>query len=321
MQGMSDGFGRRHFLSGATAALAIGCAPTPAFRARGGPSLSSRGIVDVLPGQASRDGAGVSLTRHFGHARLTQLDPFVLLDEIHSSVPADYERGFPSHPHRGFETVSVMLDGRMRHRDSRGNDGLITGGGVQWMTAGSGIVHSEMPEQDPAIGTELWGFQLWVNLPRAEKMRAPEYQDLGPERLAEVELDRGGRLRVIAGELLGARGPVAARPTEPVLATLAMTRGEDIELRVPRDHTALVLVAEGEADVGPRRERLGEGSLAILEPRGELVRISTPERASQLLFVAGAPIREPIVHAGPFVMNTQAEIDEAFADYRAGRLG
>lgn len=318
---MAQGFGRREFLVGATAATALACAPSPAFRARGGPSLTSRGIADVLSGQASRDGAGVSLTRHFGHALLERLDPFVLLDEIHSSVPADYERGFPSHPHRGFETVSVMLDGRMRHRDSRGNSGLITGGGAQWMTAGSGIVHSEMPEQDPALGTELWGFQLWVNLPRVEKMRAPEYQDLGPERLAEVELDRGGRLRVIAGELLGARGPVAERPTEPVLATLAMNRGDEVELHIPRDHTALVLVAEGEAELGARRDRLGEGALAILDARGELVRISARERSAQLLFIAGAPIREPIVHVGPFVMSTQAEIEDAFADYRAGTLG
>ncbi len=272
-------------------------------------------------GQASRDGAGVSLTRHFGQARLAQLDPFVLLDEMHSSNPADYVRGFPSHPHRGFETVSVMLDGQMRHRDSRGNSGLITGGGAQWMTAGSGIVHSEMPEPDPALGTELWGFQLWVNLPRAEKMRTPEYQDLGPDRLAEVELDRGGRLRVIAGEMLGARGPVAARPTEPMLATLSMNRGDDVELRLPRDHTALVLIAEGEAELGPRRERLGEGALAILEGRGELLRISARERSAHVLVMAGAPIREPIVHVGPFVMNTQAEIDDAYADYQAGTLG
>jgi redox-sensitive bicupin YhaK (pirin superfamily) len=313
--------GRRQLLVGATAATALACAPAPIVRGRASPSLTSRGIADVLAGQASRDGAGVSLTRHFGHSLLERLDPFVLLDEIHSSVPADYERGFPSHPHRGFETVSVMLDGRMRHRDSRGNSGLITGGGAQWMTAGSGIVHSEMPEEDPALGTELWGFQLWVNLPRAEKMRTPEYQDLGPERLAEVELDHGGRLRVIAGELLGARGPVAARPTEPVLATLAMNRGDDVELRVPRDHNAVVLVAEGEAEIGPRRERLGEGAVAILDGRGELVRIRASVRSAQVLVMAGAPIREPIVQAGPFVMNTEAEIRDAWADYRAGTLG
>jgi redox-sensitive bicupin YhaK (pirin superfamily) len=317
---MSRPLRRRELLVGAAAATALACAPSPAFRARGGPSLASRGVAEVLAGQASRDGAGVSLIRHTARALVERLDPFVLLDEIHSSVPSDYERGFPSHPHRGFETVSVMLDGRMRHRDSRGNSGLITGGGVQWMTAGSGIVHSEMPEQDP-LGTELWGFQLWVNLPRAEKMRTPEYQDLGPERLAEVELDRGGRLRVIAGELLGARGPVAERPTEPVLATLAMNRGDDVELRLPRDHNTLVLVADGEAEIGPRRDRLGEGSLAILDARGELLRITARERAAQLLVIAGAPIREPIVHVGPFVMSTQAEIEDAFADYRAGTLG
>ena len=318
---MRAALGRREFLMGAAATTTLACAPGPSLRGREGPSLGSRRVSEILSGQASHDGASVSLTRHFGQARLAQLDPFVLLDEIHSSVPADYQRGFPSHPHRGFETVSVMLDGRMRHRDSRGNSGLITGGGAQWMTAGSGIVHSEMPEQDPALGTELWGFQLWVNLPRAEKMRAPEYQDLGPERLAEVELDRGGRLRVIAGELLGARGPVAARPTEPVLATLTMNRGDDVELRVPRGHTAIVLAAEGTVTIGPRHEALAEGALAILEERGELIRITAAERSAHVLVMAGAPIREPIVHVGPFVMNTEAEIEDAFADYRAGTLG
>jgi redox-sensitive bicupin YhaK (pirin superfamily) len=242
-----------------------------------------------------------------------------LLDEIHSANPSEYERGFPSHPHRGFETVSFMLEGRFRHRDSRGGGGVVVPGGAQWMTAGSGIVHSEMPETD-AASTELWGFQLWVNLPRAEKWRAPGYEEIAPGRVAEVPLDRGGVLRVTAGELLGARGPVAPRTTQPILATLRMAAGDDVELRIPRDHSAFVLAAEGSPTIGPRGEAIPESALAQLTERGELVRIRS-DHPAQLLVLAGAPIREPIAHGGPFVMNTQEEIEQAFADYRAGRLG
>ncbi len=315
--------GRRTLIGGAAATLALGalgCAPEATrLRASGRRSLVSRAVEQLVEARRSVDGAGVSLTRHTAAAALEALDPFVLLDEIHSSDPADYARGFPSHPHRGFETVSIMLSGRFRHRDSHGGGGVVVPGGAQWMTAGSGIVHSEMPETDPAGDTELWGFQLWVNLPRAQKWQAPGYQELGAERMGEVTLDRGGQLRVIAGELLGARGPVAPRTTEPVLATLRLGAGDDVELRLPREHAAFVLAAEGSPAIGPRSERVPEGALAKLTP-GELVRVRS-DAGAQLLVLAGAPIREPIAHGGPFVMNTEREIEQAFADYRAGRLG
>lgn len=314
--------GRRSLLHGAAATLAlgaVGCASETAhFRGSGPRALTSRGVERLIGAHRSVDGAGVSLTRHLQEAALETLDPFVLLDEIHSSNPADYERGFPSHPHRGFETVSIMLEGRFRHRDSHGGGGVVVPGGAQWMTAGSGIVHSEMPETAGA-SSELWGFQLWVNLPRADKWTAPGYQELGPERMGEVPLERGGLLRVIAGELLGARGPVAPRATEPVLATLRLAAGEDVELRLPREHAAFVLAAEGSPAIGPREESIPEGALAMLG-RGDLLRIRATGPA-QVLVLAGAPIREPIAHGGPFVMNTQEEIEQAFADYRAGRLG
>lgn len=327
---------RRSLLTGAAGAIAlgtIGCAPESA-RLRAVPAsgtghaIGSRGIAGLLDARHSIDGAGVSLTRHTATAALEALDPFVLLDEIHSSRPAEYERGFPSHPHRGFETVSIMLNGRFRHRDSHGGGGLVVPGGAQWMTAGAGIVHSEMPENDPAplgglpdgSAALVWGFQLWVNLPRAEKWQAAAYEEITPDRVPEVALDAGGAMRVIAGELLGARGPVATRTTQPVLATLRMAAGEDVELAIPRDHAAFVLAAEGSPRVGSREEIVPEGALAQLEARGERVRIRS-ERPSQLLFLAGAPIREPIAHGGPFVMTTQEEIEQAFADYRAGRLG
>jgi len=312
-------FGRRRFLAAGAAAVAVGCAPETAhLRASGPRALVSRGIDRLIEAHRSVDGAGVSLTRHTQMAALETLDPFVLLDEIHSSNPTDYERGFPSHPHRGFETVSIMLDGRFRHRDSHGGGGVVVPGGAQWMTAGSGIVHSEMPEMD-GPSTELWGFQLWVNLPRADKWTAPGYQELGAERMAEIDLDRGGQLRVIAGELLGGRGPVTPRATEPVLATLRLAAGEDVELRLPRAHAAFVLAADGSPSIGPRREAIPEGALAMLTG-GELLRIRS-DAPAQLLVMAGAPIREPIAHGGPFVMNTEEEIRQAFDDYRAGRLG
>ncbi len=318
---------RRSVLTGAAGALALGalgCAPESArlraIPASGsGHALGSRGIAGLIDARHSVDGAGVSLTRHTATAALEALDPFVLLDEIHSSRPADYERGFPSHPHRGFETVSIMLNGRFRHRDSHGGGGLVVPGGAQWMTAGAGIVHSEMPENDPG-STEVFGFQLWVNLPRAEKWQPAAYEEITPDRVPEVALDAGGAMRVIAGELLGARGPVATRTTQPVLATLRMAAGEDVELAIPRDHAAFLLAAEGSPRIGSREEIVPEGALAQLEARGERVRIRS-ERPSQLLFLAGAPIREPIAHGGPFVMTTQEEIEQAFADYRAGRLG
>ena len=299
--------------------MALGCASETAhLRATGQRTLVSRGIDRLIDAHRSVDGAGVSLTRHTQLAALEALDPFVLLDEIHSTNPNDYERGFPSHPHRGFETVSIMLDGRFRHRDSRGGGGVVVPGGAQWMTAGSGIVHSEMPETD-GPSTELWGFQLWVNLPRADKWTAPGYQELGAERMAEITLDRGGALRVIAGELLGGRGPVTPRATEPVLATLHMSAGDDVELHLPRDHNAFVLAADGSPAIGARRETIPEGALAQLS-RGELLRIRA-DAPAQLLVLAGAPIGEPIAHGGPFVMNTDEEIRQAFEDYRAGRLG
>jgi hypothetical protein len=311
--------GRRKLVLGGAAGLALACTPAPR-RSSARRTHHAREVEQIVTGRRSVDGAGVSLLRLLGTPALPHLDPFVLLDEIHSSDPRDYEAGFPTHPHRGFETVTIMLDGRMRHRDSRGNAGLIEGGGSQWMTAGSGILHSEMPERPAGGSTELWGFQLWVNLPEAERWRTPEYQDLSPERLAEVELDRGGRLRLIAGEALGARGPVAPRETEPLLGTLALARGDEVELELPREHAALVVVAEGTAELGTRRQRVEQDSL-IVTTEGDRLSLAATEAPATLVVIAGRPLREPFVHRGPFVMGTMGDIEQAFADYRAGRLG
>jgi redox-sensitive bicupin YhaK (pirin superfamily) len=311
---------RREFLveTGVFGALALaGCRVAPAIARR-----SIRAVTQVVAGMPTVDGAGVHLSRIIGQPALRHLDPFVLLDRIHSDDPGAYIRGFPDHPHRGFETVSVMLSGRIRHRDSRGNHGLITGGGAQWMTAGRGIVHSEMPEQEQGL---LSGFQLWVNLPAREKMCPQYYQDLAPAALSETSLGSSGRLRVIAGSVDGlagpVHGPVRERPTQPMLFTAVLEDDRPLEIDVPALHNAFVFVGAGEVDVGPdgAAAPVAEGHLAVLAP-GDRLRLRATNRRSELLVAAARPLGEPIVQRGPFVMNTEEEIQKAWSDYRAGVL-
>ncbi|MFO7157097.1 MAG: pirin family protein [Pseudomonadota bacterium] len=309
---------RREFLASAglvAAAATAGC--SPAF----GPALvrrNERRVLRTLHGIPTVDGAGVRLTRIIGQPGLRNLDPFLLLDRFHSDDPDAYIRGFPDHPHRGFETVTVMRVGRMRHADSRGNRGVIAGGGAQWMTAGRGIVHSEMPEQEKGL---LSGFQLWVNLPAAEKMCAPGYQDLEPERLASCTFSPlGSRVEVIAGEVEGLVGPVKERPTRPLLAYAMLEDERPLRLELPEEHTAFVFVAAGEVEIGPDSSPVREGQIALLSP-GNRMSVRAAGQRSEILVAAGRPLREPIVQRGPFVMNTEQEIRQAFADYRAGILG
>jgi redox-sensitive bicupin YhaK (pirin superfamily) len=293
-----------------------------ASRALAGPlvrGVAVREVAETLAGLPTTDGAGVRLLRVIGQPALRHLDPFVMLDRFHSDDPGAYIAGFPDHPHRGFETVTVMLAGRMRHRDTRGGHGLILGGGSQWMTAGRGIVHSEMPEQDRGL---MSGFQLWINLPAKEKMRPQEYQDLQPAQLAEGKLSpAGSKARVIAGRLDGLHGPVRQRATDPLLFTLALEDDRPFSYDVGREHAAFVFVSSGEVELGPegRARLVPEGTLAILGP-GHRVRARATNRRSELLCAAAAPLREPIVQRGPFVMNTEAEIRKAFEDYRSGVL-
>lgn len=316
---------RRALLSGLSSAVLVGCSPEPRLRASRGTSapagrvIAGREALTVIPGIPTQDGAGVSLTRVIGQRALDHLDPFLLLDELHSDEPNAYIRGFPDHPHRGFETITVMLEGRMRHRDSRGGHGLITGGGVQWMTAGRGLVHSEMPEQEEGM---LWGFQLWLNLPRAEKMCAQQYQDLAPERIAEHRLASGGMLRAIAGEVLGVDGPVEPRATAPVLFTATLNDEAPLTIDVPRDHSAFVFVQDGEVEVGPDRRttRVPQDHLAILG-LGTSLSIRARRENTGILVAAARPLNEPIARRGPFVMSTQEELEQAFEDYRNGTLG
>lgn len=281
-------------------------------------SQTVRPVLRTLRGQAASDGAGVKLTRVIGTPRLPALDPFLMLDEFGTDRPEDYLAGFPDHPHRGFETVTYMLEGRMRHRDNHGNEGVLVPGAVQWMTAGRGIVHSEMPEQQEG---RMRGFQLWVNLPARDKMTAPKYQEYGPEKFPEVEAAPGVRAKVIAGEVAGVRGPIEQPATEPTYLDLRLGAGDAYVHPLPEGHAAFAYVYEGAA-------RLGEGESAATVPAGELavlgeggaVRVEGREAGTRLILVAGRPLREPVARYGPFVMNTQAELQQAFVDYQAGRF-
>lgn len=265
----------------------------------------------------TNDGAGVSLTRIIGQPALSDLDPFLLLDEFRSDEASDYIGGFPEHPHRGFETVTYMLAGRMRHGDNQGNTGLLRPGSVQWMTAGRGILHSEMPEQEDGL---MWGFQLWVNLPAKDKMTEPRYQDVPPDAIKDVVRPDGVRVKVIAGDVGGVAGVVSAAATEPTYLDIMLPKGTELEQPLPSGHTAFVYVFEGAATIGdaPAGGRVERGQLAVLS-KGETVIMSNHGTAeSRLLLVAGRPLNEPIARHGPFVMNTDGEIRQAIDDFRAG---
>jgi quercetin 2,3-dioxygenase len=275
----------------------------------------TRRVTRLVRGKPTSDGAGVRLTRVIGLPELRNLDPFLMLDHFGSEHAADYIAGFPDHPHRGFETVTYMLEGRMRHRDNQGNEGLLTPGSVQWMTAGRGLVHSEMPEQEQG---RMSGFQLWINLPAAQKMCAPRYQDIAPERIPELDTDEGARVRVLAGEFAGARGPVDAEATAPLYLDIALPAAASITLPVPRGHTAFAYVFEGRAQLAGQTV---DTDVLVLLSDGECVEVATKAEPARLILVAGRPLREPIMQYGPFVMNTPEEIEQAIADYQAGRFG
>jgi redox-sensitive bicupin YhaK (pirin superfamily) len=276
----------------------------------------SKPVLRVVRGQAASDGAGVKLTRVIGGQQLSELDPFLLLDEFRSDSADDYIAGFPEHPHRGFETVTYMLAGRMRHGDNQGNTGLLGPGSVQWMTAGRGIVHSEMPEQEAGL---MWGFQLWVNLPAKDKMTAPRYQDIPADQVPDVDAGNGVRVRVIAGEFNGTTGPVQGGATEPLYLDVRVEPGKRAEIALPAGHKAFAYVYQGTALVGSEGQELVRGDLAVLGD-GEKVEVSAGEAPSSFIVVAGKPLNEPVVRYGPFVMNSRAEIVQAFEDFNSGRF-
>lgn len=280
--------------------------------------MSEREVTKLVPSTPTSDGAGVKLNRSLGTQALPMVDPFLMLDEFRSDDPNDYLAGFPDHPHRGFETVTYMLAGEMEHRDSAGNSGLLVGGGAQWMTAGRGIVHSEMPRQKDGL---MWGFQLWVNLPRAEKMRAPRYQDLRPDQIPEVEL-QGAKVRVVAGEVGGVRGPVEGVVVEPTMLDLTLKPGARFVQTLPAKHAAFLYVFGGAAQVGPGDGvRVPRGAAAVLGEGETVTIVGDAEDGARVLLLAARPLGEPVARYGPFVMSTGDEIRRAIADYQAGRLG
>jgi quercetin 2,3-dioxygenase len=278
---------------------------------------SPRAVTQILRGMPASDGAGVKLTRVIGQPRLPDLDPFLLLDEFGTDKAEDYIAGFPEHPHRGFETVTYMLDGRMRHKDNHGHEGVLEPGAVQWMTAGRGIVHSEMPEQREG---RMRGFQLWMNLPARDKMAPPNYQEFGGDRIPLVQKP-GLAVKVIAGEYEGAVGPVRQPATDPIYMDVRLDAGVDFALPVAAGHSAFVYVYEGAVNIGLSREAatIDAQVLAVLGDGGE-ARLSGRAPVSRAILVAGRPLREPVARYGPFVMNTREELQQAFADYQAGRF-
>ncbi|MFC0677455.1 pirin family protein [Lysobacter korlensis] len=278
-------------------------------------------VIRSLRGMPASDGAGVRLTRVIGTPQLPDLDPFLMLDEFGTDRPEDYLAGFPNHPHRGFETVTYMLDGRMRHRDNHGNEGVLVPGSVQWMTAGRGLVHSEMPEQ---VEGRMRGFQLWVNLPAREKMCEPRYQEFDPDRIVQVAPAPGVQVKLIAGRIGEAVGPVYGdgdATTAPVYLDVSLDAGARWDYSLPVGHNAFVYAYEGTVHVGEgdQRREMRAQELGVLGG-GERVVLQAGDAGARLILVAGRPLREPVARHGPFVMNTRQELMQAFVDFQEGRF-
>jgi redox-sensitive bicupin YhaK (pirin superfamily) len=287
------------------------------------PPLTAARIVRTVHGMPTSDGAGVKLRRVIGTPQLPDLDPFLMLDEFGTDRAEDYIAGFPDHPHRGFETVTYMLDGRMRHRDNHGNEGLLVPGAVQWMTAGRGLVHSEMPEQQEG---RMRGFQLWVNLPAAQKMTAPKYQEFAPERMPVAHPAPGVAIKLIAGEIADAdgrivRGPIEQPATDPLYLDIALDALAVWDYALPVGHSAFAYVYEGAATVGEGEDAraLPTQTLGVLGG-GERLRLQGGRDGARLILVAGRPLREPVARYGPFVMNTREELMQAVVDFQEGRF-
>jgi len=279
----------------------------------------ARDVLQLIKGRETSDGAGVNLTRYIASPELDMFDPFLLLDTFRSDDPQDYIAGFPPHPHRGFETVTYLLEGAMRHKDSAGHEGVIRPGGVQWMTAGSGIEHSEMPEQERGM---LYGFQLWVNLPAAKKMAKPRYQEFDPREIPVEKRIDGITVKVIAGTTIeGTSGAVTDIAAAPIYFDIALPAETTFHEVIPQGHNAFVYVIDGAINIcgDSQRTTVPKESLAVLG-NGERLEVAADEPA-RFLLIAGRPFNEPVARYGPFVMNTEEEIQQAFIDYRAGRFG
>jgi redox-sensitive bicupin YhaK (pirin superfamily) len=265
------------------------------------------------------DGAGVKLRRVIGQPELSELDPFLLLDEFGTDAPDDYIAGFPEHPHRGFETVTYMLDGRMRHRDNHGHEGVLVPGSVQWMTAGRGIVHSEMPQQQEG---RMRGFQLWLNLPARDKMTEPKYQEFGSDRIPVTTPGAGVSVKVIAGEVGAVKGPISQPATDPTYLDVALDTGAKYVHELPRQHAAFMYVYEGSVRVveGAKESVVESGELAVLSEGTEVRLVGDSNVTGRAILVAGKPMGEPVARYGPFVMNTREQLMQAVDDFQNGKF-
>ena len=296
--------------------------------------MTTRRIAKIFKSRPTVEGAGVHLKRAFGYSQVPQFDPFLMLDDFHTSNPDEYLAGFPWHPHRGIETITYVLEGVVEHGDSMGNKGTIGAGDVQWMTAGSGIIHQEMPQVSPT-GT-MWGFQFWANLPAAQKMIAPRYRDVKAADIQEVTLENGVTVKVIAGEVGGVKGPVGDIVIEPEMLDISVPAGTVFTHPLPLGHTAFAYILEGEGYFDDQRdayayEMVGHGwsdterrcscaaeTVVLFEHAGSAVQITTTDQPVRFLFVSGKPLGEPVAWYGPVVMNTQEELKVAFEEYQHG---
>jgi redox-sensitive bicupin YhaK (pirin superfamily) len=285
-------------------------------------TAGARTLQRVIESVATSDGAGVKLRRSLGRGQGMRLDPFLMLDEFSSDNPGDYIAGFPAHPHRGFETVTYMLDGHMRHEDHLGNVGELKSGGVQWMTAGRGIVHSEMPQQEQG---RMRGFQLWINLPANEKMKPASYRDIPPADIPVAALPGGGRVKVIAGTLVvdgqTIAGPIQGLSTDPLYFDVELPAGASLSHVLGKDHQAFVYPYEGDVKIGSgEAARLLKAQNAGILSAGDRVEVTADAGGARFLILAARPLREPVAQYGPFVMNTVEEIEQAIRDFQSGKF-
>jgi len=277
-------------------------------------TLTARPVAAAVAGQPTSDGAGVRMTRLLGTQQAQMFDPFLMLDHFNTADASDYLAGFPSHPHRGFQTVTYMLEGRMRHKDNTGREGVVGPGGVQWMRAGRGVVHSEMPEQTEG---HMRGFQLWINLPSDLKMSAPDYQEFDAAQIPTETREGGAVVKVVAGKTAGGvQGPVSDGAVDALYFDVTLPKGATFDEPIAADHNVMLALYEGAVRVGERRI---EGTSLIALGEGDTVRVVADSDA-RFLLIAGKPLKEPVAWSGPFVMNSREEVEQAFEDYRAGRF-
>ncbi len=277
-----------------------------------------RQVEQLYAGVDTQDGAGVKLTRVLTHQLQHRLDPYLMLDNFKSDDPDDYIAGFPNHPHRGFETVTYMITGRMRHKDSAGNEGLLENGGVQWMTAAKGVIHSELPEQEDG---EMEGFQLWLNLPAKDKMNDPWYKDFQDADLPKFVTENGTQVTVIAGESNGVEGAVTREVTEPTYLDIHLPAGASFSHKIPANHNAFVFVYRGSANIEGKQVPVKNMAILKNDPNADGIILEAGSEDTKVILVTGRPLNEPIVQYGPFVMNSQQEIIQAVTDFQEGRFG